>query len=221
MHTNFLSVSNKHMYFIRYFPFRDGMGTFQLETRGNMTLPREYFQTLVCKPKDNCPPGHLSLSLTSHTGASGVLIASEASITQAVDVPVVSLPEVLIDYASDLTPFKVGVFWTQRYVDLNEVMKVALVSVLVLCMLAPFIVSLARCVKLLLTPKKYSSVCAVVDEENTGKLLNANCTICMEDFSAKEKVAKMRVCEHVFHRECIDPWLEKNNRCPNCQQEIQ
>ena len=59
-------------------------------------------------------------------------------------------------------------------------------------------------------------------------LLNNNdfCSICrnhLEDYSIYIKhpcqlnnsIIK-GVCNHQFHYECINNWISKNNRCPNC-----
>lgn len=47
---------------------------------------------------------------------------------------------------------------------------------------------------------------------------NDNCSICFENFDiqASRKVVKLE-CNHHFHKECVLPWLESNNSCPNCR----
>lgn len=44
----------------------------------------------------------------------------------------------------------------------------------------------------------------------------SQCTTCMEAFVLEEEVARLN-CQHIFHRECIIPWLVKNNTCPVCR----
>lgn len=46
-----------------------------------------------------------------------------------------------------------------------------------------------------------------------------HCTTCMESFELSEDVAKLD-CDHIFHRACIEPWLQRNNTCPICRKEI-
>ena len=43
------------------------------------------------------------------------------------------------------------------------------------------------------------------------------CTICLEDVEYGKKTVTLE-CRHAFHPECITPWLDENNRCPNCNQ---
>ncbi|CAL9236922.1 unnamed protein product [Arabidopsis halleri] len=46
------------------------------------------------------------------------------------------------------------------------------------------------------------------------------CTICLEDAAAGEKMRRITTCNHCFHADCIDPWLEKKSTCPLCRAEI-
>jgi len=52
------------------------------------------------------------------------------------------------------------------------------------------------------------------DNANKGQ-----CPVCIKDFE-KGNTAKVMPCKHVFHRECIEPWLEKTNSCPLCRHEL-
>ncbi len=56
---------------------------------------------------------------------------------------------------------------------------------------------------------------------------NTECTICRQSINnnsvyAIEKGFKSEVsngmCGHIFHNECIKPWLNMNKRCPICSQ---
>ena len=47
------------------------------------------------------------------------------------------------------------------------------------------------------------------------------CSICICDFDHGEELRLLPECGHVFHTECILPWLtEKRNTCPLCQQKV-
>ena len=39
------------------------------------------------------------------------------------------------------------------------------------------------------------------------------CTFCMDDFKNGDILRRLS-CLHVFHKNCIDPWLRKNGFCP-------
>ena len=44
------------------------------------------------------------------------------------------------------------------------------------------------------------------------------CSVCLDDFSAGEKIILLPRCQHGFHRDCIHPWLtERQGCCPFCK----
>jgi len=50
--------------------------------------------------------------------------------------------------------------------------------------------------------------------------MNIRCSICLEDFKAREKV-RMLPCSHLYHSICIFPWLTAcKGVCPLCQQHV-
>ena len=56
---------------------------------------------------------------------------------------------------------------------------------------------------------------AATKEESVGE----ECPICTEDILLRD-LAKLDPCNHVFHQECINQWLEDHSTCPNCRQEV-
>lgn len=42
------------------------------------------------------------------------------------------------------------------------------------------------------------------------------CGVCITDFEEGES-ACILPCWHIFHKECVDPWMKKHNSCPNCR----
>ncbi|XP_010427777.1 PREDICTED: RING-H2 finger protein ATL5-like isoform X1 [Camelina sativa] len=42
------------------------------------------------------------------------------------------------------------------------------------------------------------------------------CSVCLEDFEPKETVM-LTPCKHMFHEECIVPWLKSKGQCPVCR----
>lgn len=46
---------------------------------------------------------------------------------------------------------------------------------------------------------------------------DTNCSICQE---ALGEGTRLRACNHVFHDQCIDQWLQLNTRCPVCRHDV-
>jgi len=42
------------------------------------------------------------------------------------------------------------------------------------------------------------------------------CSVCWEDFTLGERVRKLN-CDHLFHTDCIVPWLGLHGTCPICR----
>merc|ERR1711998_791667 len=47
-----------------------------------------------------------------------------------------------------------------------------------------------------------------------------SCVICLNDFKPGEEIRTLS-CEHVFHKSCIDSWLETHTTCPLCNVQLQ
>ena len=55
--------------------------------------------------------------------------------------------------------------------------------------------------------------------------MNQDCTICRQHLNSASIYAQERghnseidrgVCGHMFHKECITPWIKNNKKCPIC-----
>ena len=56
--------------------------------------------------------------------------------------------------------------------------------------------------------------CSIYSEDTNS----SPCSICLEDFSKGDKVSLLS-CGHMFHYDCIIPWLaEKSFYCPICRE---
>lgn len=50
------------------------------------------------------------------------------------------------------------------------------------------------------------------EKDEDGK----SCAICLEDFEPKEEVM-ITPCNHMFHEDCIVPWITNKGQCPVCR----
>ncbi|GMQ00649.1 hypothetical protein CsSME_00047648 [Camellia sinensis var. sinensis] len=53
----------------------------------------------------------------------------------------------------------------------------------------------------------------------TGSLLSKSCSICKDEFEKNDQVNPLP-CDHVFHHNCILPWLNRSNSCPLCRYKL-
>ncbi|KEI42092.1 uncharacterized protein L969DRAFT_83957 [Mixia osmundae IAM 14324] len=48
-----------------------------------------------------------------------------------------------------------------------------------------------------------------------------SCPICQDDFQIDEMAIKLpKPCNHVFHQDCLTPWLKTSGTCPVCRYEL-
>jgi hypothetical protein len=65
--------------------------------------------------------------------------------------------------------------------------------------------------------KPFELISELEKTEKTKKIFVDKCTICICDFE-DEDVITLLPCDHVFHEECIMPWLQKeSHKCPICR----
>ncbi|GCB65750.1 hypothetical protein scyTo_0011910 [Scyliorhinus torazame] len=46
-----------------------------------------------------------------------------------------------------------------------------------------------------------------------------HCAVCIEGYKSKD-VVRILPCKHVFHKQCVDPWLNEHCTCPICKLNI-
>jgi hypothetical protein len=50
---------------------------------------------------------------------------------------------------------------------------------------------------------------------------DSGCPICLEPFGVGHVVRTIIPCGHIFHKDCLDPWLQQRATCPVCKYNIQ
>lgn len=71
-------------------------------------------------------------------------------------------------------------------------------------------------------PASKSAVEGLPDVKITGEMLESDssqCAVCKDSFELDEE-AKQMPCKHIYHKDCILPWLELHNSCPVCRYEL-
>ncbi|GAA5823524.1 hypothetical protein JCM11251_000667 [Rhodosporidiobolus azoricus] len=57
--------------------------------------------------------------------------------------------------------------------------------------------------------------------EITQELLDADsittCGICLDSFSLSETAIALPKCHHIYHQDCLVPWLKNSGTCPTCR----
>ncbi|KAF8772716.1 hypothetical protein HU200_005467 [Digitaria exilis] len=72
-------------------------------------------------------------------------------------------------------------------------------------------------------PAAKDAVAALPDVAVSADMMQADggaqCAVCMDDFQLGA-AAKQLPCKHVFHKDCILPWLDLHSSCPVCRFEL-
>lgn len=62
----------------------------------------------------------------------------------------------------------------------------------------------------------YCTSCETVQVEKLT-IEGALCSICLELFKITNELVCANHCNHIFHKTCLDEWLQQNETCPNCR----
>lgn len=49
---------------------------------------------------------------------------------------------------------------------------------------------------------------------------DAQCSVCLGEYQAEDRLQQIPACGHTFHMDCIDMWLTTHTTCPLCRQSL-
>jgi hypothetical protein len=55
---------------------------------------------------------------------------------------------------------------------------------------------------------------------NSDEMVADRCPICLEDFEIGEEILRIRVCGHIFKRNGLMNWFQRNSHCPVCRRSV-
>ncbi|XP_073667733.1 E3 ubiquitin-protein ligase RNF115 isoform X3 [Paramisgurnus dabryanus] len=67
--------------------------------------------------------------------------------------------------------------------------------------------------------EKISSLPTIIITQEQAVDCNMECPVCKEDYTVGEPVRQLP-CNHIFHSDCIVPWLEMHDTCPVCRKSL-
>jgi len=57
-------------------------------------------------------------------------------------------------------------------------------------------------------------------EVSADSMLSDPCAVCQDAFEPGNEVSQIG-CGHIFHKDCLLPWLQNTNTCPTCRYEVE
>ncbi|KAL8124109.1 RING-H2 finger protein ATL7-like [Apium graveolens] len=65
--------------------------------------------------------------------------------------------------------------------------------------------------------KEVREMLPVIVFKQSFSVKDTQCSVCLGDYQAEDKLQQMPVCGHTFHMDCIDLWLATHTTCPLCR----
>lgn len=64
--------------------------------------------------------------------------------------------------------------------------------------------------------KEVREMLPIIVFKESFSVKDTQCSVCLGDYQAEDKLQQIPVCGHTFHMDCIDLWLATHTACPLC-----
>lgn len=65
--------------------------------------------------------------------------------------------------------------------------------------------------------KEVREMLPIIVFKQSFSVKDTQCSVCLGDYQAEDKLQQIPACGHTFHMDCIDLWLATNTTCPLCR----
>ncbi|XVF63483.1 hypothetical protein PTKIN_Ptkin09bG0090200 [Pterospermum kingtungense] len=65
--------------------------------------------------------------------------------------------------------------------------------------------------------KEVREMLPIIIYKETFSIRDTQCSVCLGDYQAEDKLQQIPACGHTFHMDCIDHWLSNHTTCPLCR----
>ena len=103
-------------------------------------------------------------------------------------------------------------------IDSRETMKIMLIFMLFISFCHPCIYLMKAFFIKCKNNYKINKIPIIKIRSNDNLLLD-ECSICLERYDKNDKIMNLK-CNHKFHKDCLNEWLQNNNTCPQCRENI-
>ncbi|XP_031288014.1 RING-H2 finger protein ATL7-like [Pistacia vera] len=65
--------------------------------------------------------------------------------------------------------------------------------------------------------KELREMLPIIIYKESFSIKDTQCSVCLADYQAEDKLQQIPACGHAFHMDCIDHWLATHTTCPLCR----
>ncbi|OMO77627.1 Zinc finger, RING-type, partial [Corchorus olitorius] len=65
--------------------------------------------------------------------------------------------------------------------------------------------------------KEVREMLPIIIYKETFSIKDSQCSVCLGEYQAEDKLQQIPACGHTFHMDCIDHWLANHTTCPLCR----